>query len=547
MRPSSSTAAAPAASSAVRPAASLSPGVAPSVLGTALLLGVAGDALVRGGGIGLGVSMWIALIVASVVSLAWRAELAIPRETSAWLAVALVCGAGLTWRNAEMLQFLNVVGAMGALIMAAASLNRPGSVLLAPRLRDTLSAFFSTAFRSAIGIIPLATHEVPASLSTVELKSRFGRWARAIVIAGVVLVIFGGLLRGADPIFASLIRLPAFDMDEVIGHIALTVFFAAVLGGGARAALLDKEIGSAAPLLRFFQLGSLEITATLATLNVLFAAFVLTQLGWFFGGEQFLRERTGLTVAEYARSGFFQMVWVVALVVPLLVATRAMLLPGRALARRHTALALPIVGLLGAMIVSAMLRMNLYVHYYGLSTDRLYPLAFMAWLSVVLVWLVVTVLRDWGRPFAAGAAVSGLATLLTLNVMAPDRLVARINIQRAASGDANVQPLDLPYLSHLSGEATELAVAAVLAEPKQPIADASQRCTAARTLLSNWTDGSFVDGAWVEEREPRKTEGAAQWRRWNAGDRTGRRAVAAHRAELIRIASSCPSAPAKKS
>ena len=543
----SPSAAAPAAARAERPAPALSPSVAPAVLTTAIALAIAGDALWRGGGIGLGQAVWLVLIVMSMVSLAWRAELLIPLETKAWLAVSIACGLGLTWRDAEFLQFLNFVGAIGALVMAAASLNRPGSVLFAPKLRDTLGAFFSTLFRSAVGFFPLATREAPASLSTVELKGRFSRGVRAAVIAGVVLVIFGGLLRGADPIFASLIKLPAFDVGELVGHVVLIAFFTVILSGGARTALLEKEIESSPPLLRFFQLGSLEITATLGTLNVLFAAFVLAQLGWFFGGEQFLRDRTGLTVAEYARSGFFQMVWVVALVVPLLVATRAALVPGRALAHRHTALSLPIVVLLGAMIVSAMLRMNLYVHYYGLSTDRLYPLAFMAWLSVVLVWLVATVLYGWGRPFAAGAAVSALATLVTLNVIAPDQLVARINVERAASSDANVQPLDLTYLSHLSGEATNYAVAAVLAEPKQPVRDANDRCTAAKNLLRHWTAGEFVDGVWVPNYEFDEAGVAAEWRRWNVGDRAGRRAVAAHRAELIRIASLCPKPAEKKS
>src|SRR5262245_36575692 len=135
----------------VRPAPALSPAVAPSVLATAMALGVAGDAIWRGGGVGLGQAIWIALIVMSMVSLAWRAELEIPLETKAWLAVSVVCGVALTWRDSEFLQFLNFVGAMGALIFAAASLNRPGSVLFAPRLRDTLAAFFSTMLRSAVG------------------------------------------------------------------------------------------------------------------------------------------------------------------------------------------------------------------------------------------------------------------------------------------------------------------------------------------------------------------------------------------------------------
>ena len=60
------------------------------------------------------------------------------------------------------------------------------------------------------------------------------------------------------------------------------------------------------PLRLPFQLGVLETTAALVTLNVLFGVFIAAQLGWLFGGEAFLRARTGLTAAEYARHGFFR-------------------------------------------------------------------------------------------------------------------------------------------------------------------------------------------------------------------------------------------------
>ena len=79
----------------------------------------------------------------------------------------------------------------------------------------------------------------------------------------------------------------------------------------------------------------------------------------------------------------------------------------RALARRHTLLSLPVVALLGAIIVSAALRMKMYVHYYGLTTDRLYPLVFMAWLAIVLAVARSDRAARWGRPFVAGAVISG--------------------------------------------------------------------------------------------------------------------------------------------
>jgi len=103
----------------------------------------------------------------------------------------------------------------------------------------------------------------------------------------------------------------------------------------------------------------------------------------------------------------------------LLLGTRAALGPGRDLERRHTLLSVPAIALLCVIIFAAMIRMRLYVHYFGLTVDRLYPMVFMGWLGIVLVWLVVTVLRGNGRMFAAGTAVSGLAVLLALNVVRP--------------------------------------------------------------------------------------------------------------------------------
>jgi hypothetical protein len=269
-----------------------------------------------------------------------------------------------------------------------------------------------------------------------------------------------------------------------------------------------------------FTLGVLDVTTALGTLNLLFGAFVATQVGWFFGGERFLHERTGLTAAAYAREGFFQMLWVVVLVVPVLLLTRAALRPGRDLARRHTALALPVVGLLAAIILSAVLRMRLYVHYYGLTTERFYPLVFMGWLAVVVGCLALTVLRGNGRLFVAGALLTGYATLAMLDVAAPDVLVARVNLARAERG----AELDFPYLAGLSGEAAALVTAAVtapapvIADPAMRAVDDRRRCSAATGLLARW--GPESPGAHQLE-----TRGAA-WRYWNAGEANAMRVVA---------------------
>ncbi len=265
--------------------------------------------------------------------------------------------------------------------------------------------------------------------------------------------------------------------------------------------------------------------ATLSTLDVLFALFVLAQFGWIFGGDAFLLRQTGLTAAAYARRGFFQMAWVVALVVPVLVFTRSSVQANRAALRRHTMLALPLLGLLGVMIFSAVLRLKMYVHYFGLTTDRLYPLVLMGWLAVVLAWLSVTVLRDRGRTFIAGAAVSGMIVLGALNAFDPDLFVARENLARAGQRGA-ADSLDIVYLAKLRGRAVELATDAVLAAPPvERVGEAvPARCVAAQGLLDRWGAEGDV--------QAKRDEAPAAWRFWNHDDAVARRVVAAHRAAL---------------
>jgi Domain of unknown function (DUF4173) len=221
------------------------------------------------------------------------------------------------------------------------------------------------------------------------------------------------------------------------------------------------------------------------------------------------------------------------LVVPLLLLTRAMLKPGAELARRHTMLSLPIIALLGAIILSAALRMRLYVHYYGLTVDRFNTLVFMGWLGFVLLLFAATVLRERGRAFAAGSVVSGLLTLAGLHLVVPDVVVARVNIDRAAPAAApGDSGLDLRHLTRLSGETADLAVAATLTRPLPAEGSATraaaldERCEAAENLLRRWGPGSRI----ATEREQ-----IGAWRIWNAGEANALAVIGDNAAALRRM------------
>jgi hypothetical protein len=535
--PTDTLAAAPAHRRAAAPARSVRADAPPirTLLWQAALLGVSGDALLRDGPVGPGLAIWIGILALAVLSLTWSAGRRVPREAAVWLVVAGVLGALTAWRASEALRVFDVLAAVAALGLGAIALRDRSLAIFADRLRDTLWAGTAIVRSTARGIVPLALRELFASEHRRDgLTTRVRIAARLGLIAGTLLLVFGSLLRSADPIFARLIRLPELDVDTLLSHLFIAGVFAWIAGGWAYGALVESPAKGRAPERLPFTLRALDVTTALGTLALLFSAYVLTQLGWFFGGERFLRATTGLTAAEYARQGFFQMVWVVALVVPILLVTRAALAPEPALTRRHTLLSLPIVGLLGAIILSAALRMRLYVHYYGLTTERLYTLVIMGWLAVVLLLLATTVLRGRGRPFVAGSVATALLLLAGLHVVVPDALVARVNLARAQRATSELAPaLDLRHLATLSGDAASLAVRATLDAPVAPPPGATaqewdgQRCDAASALLERWGPASRTVG--------RRAESGA-WRTWNAGETAAVRTVGERSSALRSVA-----------
>jgi hypothetical protein len=296
-----------------------------TLLWQASLLGLSADALLHDTLVGPALAIWVVVLGLAAVALTWSTGRRVPREALAWFGVAVVLAALTAWRDSGALQFLDVLATVAALGFAAVALRDPALALLAPRLRDTLWAGLAIVLSAVRGIVPLAIRELFAAERQPGQRGRYRTAVRLCLISGSLLLVFGSLLRSADPIFEQLVALPDFDVGLLVSHVVVTCFFAWVAGGWAYGALVESPARGRAPDRFPLTLGAADLTTALGTLTVLFGAYVLAQLGWFFGGERFLRETTGLTAAEYARRGFFQMVVVVALVVPLLRATRASL------------------------------------------------------------------------------------------------------------------------------------------------------------------------------------------------------------------------------
>jgi hypothetical protein len=110
------------------------------------------------------------------------------------------------------------------------------------------------------------------------------------------------------------------------------------------------------------------------------------------------------------------------------------------------------------VLVSALQRMRLYTEAFGLTELRLFTTVFMGWVSLMLGWMVFTVLRGHRPRFALGAFVSGLAVLAGLTLVNPAAVIVRTNIEAQT---LVTEELDTGYLVDLGSDAVPALIAAL--------------------------------------------------------------------------------------
>lgn len=466
------------------------------LLGAALLLGILGDALLRKTPLGLNVLLWIAALVAVMVIVARALGAPISGSRRWMIPVLLLFAALVLWRDSPWLLSLNLLAivlalTVGALRVPASRIHRAG---VADYVVGLGSVGAAAGGRTVSLVQEIEWQELPRGPHARQVVAV----GRGLALALPLLLLFGALFIAADTVFQSFVSDAVPNGREVVVHGLLVAGFAWVSGGMLREFLGERQAG-AAEVRPSRTLGPTELVVILGLVDLLFLAFVLVQLRYLFGGSTLVEERTSLTYAEYARHGFFELVTVAALVLPLLLL--ADWIRRRDQARHETVfrvLAGALVVLVFIVMASAIERMRLYQREYGLTELRLYATAFMLWLAVVFAWLAVSVLRGRRELFAVGAVATAFAAVLVLNAVNPDALIAKTNLDRPN--------LDVYYLSQLSDDATPTLVEALGGLPSAERRDLKYELST-------------------------RSRGEADWRTWNSSRSRADRALAHLRAK----------------
>ncbi len=450
------------------------------ILFAALLIAVAGDLLLRGGEPRLGFTLLIALVTGSAVVIGGRAD----RERTFLLAGTAVAALGVVLRDSEALYAIDLLSVlcMGALAVWRGS----GRSLARLEVLDAPRAAVLAVLTTLVGApeVLRATGHAEPDDGARAARTR----ARAIgtVLALPPLLLVTALLGSADSVFGGFLQNTAdFLALEGVQHVVVIV----VLAWLAMGWLLGTLDGSAVvklPEIRSPGLPFASVSVGLYGLVLLLTLFLGTQVRVLFGGAEYLSTTAGLTVAEYAREGFFQLVVVAGIVLATLIAADWLMAREEAAVRRYRAAGTVLVGLVAALLVSAVARMWLYVTNFGLTIDRVLATAIMLWVVAAIVTFAVTMLRGRGERLAPVMLIVTIGWVVSLNAVNPEAIVVRTNVARAAAGKA----FDAPYHAKLSADALPALLAAAPTLPATACAALSE------SLATVWKERRAARGDW---------------------------------------------------
>jgi hypothetical protein len=451
------------------------------ILVAATLIGVVSQSLLVDNAFGINLPLMAVLLLAG----AWALRPMHRRmdRLDGWLPVAAIAvTSGIAVRSDPFLDLLDI-GA-GCLLLGAAMAAIGGSAITRRSAIAVVELALIVLGWAIAGILPVSIasrQAIGTDRTSSRVPARAIPVARGILIAIPILFVFAWLFSAADAAFATLAdRIFSWQIDLGELPIRLAVAFlitwvvagllaiaAGSLGPDRPVELLPQSLGAASaadpaarPGSRLLLLGATEAATILIAVDVLFAIFVVLQLAYLFGGLDTL-EATGLPYAQYARSGFFELVWVAALAGVLLATIHGIAHRTRSIVGSGLALA----GLTAVVLASALLRLRIYQDAYGWTELRFYVLATIGWLAIGIGLTVVLLVRDRMRWLLHGLAISAVAVLVAINVVGPSRLIAEQDVARLLNPSL-VPPdgragLDLRYARVLGDDAVPALAAAL--------------------------------------------------------------------------------------
>ncbi|MFC4024660.1 DUF4153 domain-containing protein [Oceanobacillus longus] len=288
-----------------------------------------------------------------------------------------------------------------------------------------------------------------------------------LVIGIPLLLMITGLLMSADAVFQDIVlRVPEFVLQfnflegtlRVAAVILFTLLFFSIfqvlqVTKPAVNSIIDREK-------KKIRWDSVIAVTILSMLNAVYVLFAAIQFTYFFSDGL----QGGFTYAEYARRGFFELVFVTLINWTILISFLKLVKDNR----KGMKLTLKVMNSLlivvsGVMLVSAYQRLNMYEAAYGFTLDRVLAHAFMIFLIVIFAY---TLIRVWIERLTLlhFYIIVGLTFYTVLNAMNIEEIIVDNNLDRFEE----TGKIDVYYLNSLSYTGLNGLIALYEVEPEYP-------------------------------------------------------------------------------
>ena len=367
-------------------------------------------------------------------------------------------------------------GAMGAAYFALAATRKAGD--WRSRIKDAVALLCDGSWQAASDL-----HGFGRSWSqggrVIPGAGAMTVWIVPAVLGGIFLLLFAS----ANPLIEGWFA--AFDLQALIAHLSIVriafwlitlslvwpfIFMAARSRLKAKAeakaeAILNTPLDlpiSQVPDLLF---GKAAILRSLLLFNLLFALQTSLDAAYLWGG---MALPNGMTYASYAHRGAYPLIVTALLAAAFVIAAMR---PGTEAERSPVIrnLVYLFVGQNVVLVISSILRLDLYVEVLSLTYWRVAAFIWMGLVAVGLLLIVVRIVLRRSNSWLVGMNLASLAvTLYLCGLVNFPSLIANYNVTHSREMSGQGQPLDVGYLVGLGPHALPAFDVFIASRPTVP-------------------------------------------------------------------------------
>ncbi len=351
-------------------------------------------------------------------------------------------------RQSEVLYWLNVF-AIFMIIWIAFAQRYTGSINNIPMI-----AWLLTPFRLIHLCFISASQSISIGFTPASFLTDKQQYIRSIILGILwtlpILLILGSLLVSSDSRFEHFaINLFSFEFLKLFNEILLIIIYFPLVSAFFYATLLGSALKTHQRKKTSLSLEGVQILTILTLINLLFLSYIVIQFSNFFGGDQLILETGRQTYSSYARRGFWELITLAIIVLPLLlIAHWLQRNEQKSLQIWFNRASILLIFCLVTIEASAIHRMYLYVKIYNLTELRFYSSIFMFYMMGGLIVFCLTVLKKKRGQFIAAIVIQTILVILFLNIINSDAQISQYNISRN-----QYRSIDINYLKKLSTDA----------------------------------------------------------------------------------------------